>query len=331
MILAPQYRRQLTVCAATVLVSVACIWSPTTSGQLYPNKPIKLVVPTGPGVGPDIVARILAPKLGEVLGQPLVIENRPGAGSAVAAAAVANSPSDGYSLLFGITSTFTIVPSVIANPGYDPISSFTPISLLTTSPFLLFVNSDLGVDSVKALADLARSKPGQIGFAAANGTLPHLAGHLFMVAASVQLTHVPYKTLTQAYPDLVAGRIQLMFEQYAPLRPHVQSGRVKALMVAGPKRHPQAPNVPTSAEAGLPGFEVIAFFGLVGPKGMSPEIVRRLNSAVLATLDAKEVLDALSLQGIEASGSSSEQFSVFIDREVMRWAPIVRASGTKLD
>jgi tripartite-type tricarboxylate transporter receptor subunit TctC len=124
------------------------------------------------------------------------------------------------------------------------------------------------------------------------------------------------------------------FEQYAPLRPHVQSGRVKALkalMVAGPKRHPQAPDVPTSAEAGLPGFEVIAFFGLVGPKGMSPEIVRRLNRAVLATLDAKEVLDALSLQGIEASGSSSEQFSVFIDREVRRWAPIVRASGTKLD
>jgi|SRR5215470_1206478 len=326
---ATQYRRQLAACAAAILFTVC--GSPTTRAQPYPNRPIKLIVPTGPGVSPDVIARILAPKLAEAIGQPLVIENRPGAGSAVGAAAVANSPSDGYTLLFGITATFTIAPFVIANPGYDPISSFTPISLLATSPFLLFVSSEVGVASVKALADLAKSKPGQVSFAAANGSLPHLAGYLFMTAANVQLTQVPYKTLTQAYPDLVAGRVQVMFEQLAPLRQHVRSGKVKALMVASPNRHPQAPDVPTSAEAGLPGFEVISFFGLLGPKGMSSEIAKRLNSAVLTTLDAKEVRDALYSQGIEASGSSSEQFSVFIDGEVRRWGPVVRASGAKLD
>ena len=299
--------------------------------QAYPAKPIKLIVPSAVGGSPDIIARIIAPKLSQGLGQPIIVEDRPGAGGAPAMAAGANSPGDGYTLIFATPGALIIASQLIANAGYDPVGSFAPISLLITAPFLVVANSAVPANSLKELIELARSKPGELNFGTSNGTLPHLTGYVFMAAAGVKITPVTYKSISQAYLDLSAGTVQMMFEQIALFEQGIRSGRIKAFAVASSKRHPKLPDLPTAAEAGLPGFEVLSWAGLLAPKGTPPEVIRRLSSEVRSALQSREVRDALVNQGIEPVGSTPEQYSAFIASETAKWSRAVKASGAKAE
>jgi tripartite-type tricarboxylate transporter receptor subunit TctC len=266
------------------------------------------------------------------LGQQVIVENRPGAGGTIGTAAAAKSPGDGYTLLLASTTTLSISPSLYANPGYDPGTSFAPISLIATAPFLVVVHPSLPVKSLKELIALAKSRPGELNYASGgNGTPLHIAGEMLKTGAGVQLVHVSYKGAAPAVIDLLSGRVQVMVEQLLPLGPHIQNGKIRPLAVASPKRHPQLPDLPTAAEAGLPGYEVIAWMGMVAPRGASGEVIKRLNGELVRALQAKEVRDGLFNQGLQPAGNSPEEFSAFIATESARWSRAVKASGAKVD
>ena len=325
---------QLGVRFASIIAGIVLLGSIASSAdaQVYPSKPIRLIVPAGAGAAPDIVARLIGPKLAEALGQPIIIDNRPGAGTIIAATAAANAAPDGYSLFLTITSTLSVLPHMGANLGFDPVESFAPISRLTLTPFVLFTHAGVPATSVRELIELAKSKPGQLNFGGSSGTLPHLSGYSFMAAAGgVQMTFVPYKSVGNAIPDLASGTIQVIIETFAALRPHLQSGKVRALVTASRTRHPQLPDVPSALEAGLADFEVLAYFGLLAPKKTPIEIVDQLNVAtrkILATTELREALDRL---GLQAAGTTPAEFAEFIATDARRWGPPVKASGAKLE
>ena len=298
----------------------------------YPNRPIKLLIPFPPGGPTDIVGRLTAQKLTEGLGQPVVVENRPGASGTLGAEIVAKAPADGYTLLLGTTGTLASAPSLIPNLGYDPTRSFAPISQLTNGVFLVVVNASLGVDSLQELIALARAKPGQLAFGSGgNGHPLHIAGEMFKAAASVDLLHVPYKGTAPALTDLLAGRTQVIFEQSAALLPHIRTGKLTALAVAGPTRLSQLPDVPTSAEAGLPGYEVSAWFALVAPADTPREVIARLNGEIRRGLATRELQEALARHGIDPVTGSPEELAALIVADGAKWARAVKLSGARLD
>jgi tripartite-type tricarboxylate transporter receptor subunit TctC len=306
-------------------------WS-TALAQAYPSKPVKLIVPFPPGGVPDIVGRVIAQSLSERLGQPVIVDNRAGAAGTVGVEAAAKSPGDGYTLVLGTTGTLASAPSLYPTLGYDPVSSFTPVSLLITAPFHIVVHPSVPAGSLSELIGFAKSRAGQLNFGSVgNGSPPHIAGEMFKSAAGVDLVHVPYKGLPSAITDLVTGRIHIMFNQLAPFQSHVHAGKLKVLAVAAPNRAPQLPSVPTAAESGLPGYEVSIWFGLLVPRGTPGEVVTKLNAEVLKVLSMKAVHDSLVGQGFEPAGSSPEQFSALIISEATRWARAIRSSGAKLD
>jgi tripartite-type tricarboxylate transporter receptor subunit TctC len=320
--------------AVLAAAGVACAvsWSAAALAQAYPLKSIRLIMPFPPGGPTDFVGRVIAQHLTLALGQQVIVDNRPGAGGTIGAGAAAKSASDGYTLLFASTSTFSISPNLYSNPGYDPVKSFAPISQLVTAPFLVVVHPSVPARSVQELIKLAKARPGQLSYASgSSGTPPHIAGEMFKSAAGVDLLHVPYKGIASAIIDLLSGRAQVMFEQLLPLHPHIQSGKLRPLAVASSSRHPQLPELPTSAEAGLPGYEVTAWFGLAAPAGTAPDIIKRLNTEVLKALQIKEVRAGFSNQGLETSGSSPEEFAAFIASESVKWSRAVKASGAKVD
>ncbi len=300
--------------------------------QAYPAKLVRIIAPQPAGGPPDFVARTVAQHLTAGLGRQVIVENRPGAGGTIATAAAAKSPGDGYTLLLASTTTFSISPSLYANPGYDPVDSFAPISLLATAPFLVVVHPSLPARSLKELIALAKSKPGELNFGSGgNGTPLHIAGEMLKTAAGIQLVHVPYKGAPAAVNDLLTGRIQVMVEALLLLGQHIQSGKIRPLAVASAKRHPQLPDLPTVAEAGLPGYEAIAWMGLVAPRGTPAEVIKRLNLELVKALQTKEVRDGLSNQGLQPASSSPEEFTAFIAAESARWSRAVKASGAKID
>jgi tripartite-type tricarboxylate transporter receptor subunit TctC len=300
--------------------------------QGYPTKPIRIIVPGAPGGPPDFGARTMAQQLTTGLGQQVFVENRPGAGGTIGASAAAKSPGDGYTLLLANTTALSISPSLFANPGYDPATSFAPISLVATAPFLVVVHPSLPARSLKELIVLAKAKPGELNFGSGgNGTPLHIGAEMLNTAAGVRMVHVPFKGVAAAINDLLSGRIQVMVEQLYPLAQHIQGGKIRPLAVASARRHPQLPDLPTAAEAGLPGYEVIAWMGLVAPKGTPPEVIRRLNAELVKALQAKEVRDGLFNQGLQPAGNSPEEFAAFITAELARWSRAVKTSGAKVD
>jgi tripartite-type tricarboxylate transporter receptor subunit TctC len=300
--------------------------------QGYPAKPLRIIVPLAAGGPPDFVARTVAQHLTAGLGQQVIVENRPGAGGTIATAAAAKSPGDGYTLLLASTTTFSISPSLYANPGYDPGTSFAPISLLATAPFLIVVHPSLPARSLKELIALARSKPGELNFGSGgNGSPLHIAGEMLKTAAGVQLVHVPYKGVATAVMDLLSGRVQVMVDQLFPVAQYIQNGKIRPLAVASTKRHPQLPNLPTTAEAGLPGYEVSGWMGLVAPRGTPADVVKRLNLELVKALQTKEVRDGLFNQGLQPASNSPEEFAAFIAAESVKWSHAVKASGAKVD
>jgi tripartite-type tricarboxylate transporter receptor subunit TctC len=311
-----------------ILLSVAAA---SVLAQGYPDKPLKLVVPFPPGGPTDIVGRLVAQKLAEGIGQPVVVENRPGAGGTVGSTAVARAPADGYTLLYGST-TLAIAPSLYRDLAYDPRTAFAPISLVSRGPIIAAVNAQLPAKTLKDFIALAKSSPGRINYGSAgSGTPPHLAAELFKTVAGVDLVHVPYKGGGPAVSDLAGGQVQVIFEGLPTLLPHIKSGKVRALAITGAKRDPALPEVPTFAEAGLPGYDANFWNGLVAPAGTPAEVIARLNSVLVQALATPEVHAALVRLGLEAAGTTPQQFGDFIAAEIDKWARVVKASGAKID
>lgn len=320
------------VASLAIIVSLLAGFSCATAfAQAYPTRPVKLIAPYPPGGPTDIMARVMAQQLTAALGEQVLVENRPGAGGTIGAEAAAKMPGDGYALLLGTASTLAMAPALYPRLGYSA-SDFTPVGLFADAPFLVVVHPSVPANSLKEFIDLAKSKPGQLSYGSAGvGNILHIAGELFKSMAGVNIVHVPYKGGAPARVDLVAGRIQAMFEMYATFRADVPAGKVKVLAVASSKRHPVLTQVPTAAEAGLPGYEAVAWFGLVTPKGSPSEAVMRLNAEMQKAVASKEVRDLLAKLAFQPRGGSPEEFGTLIQSEVTKWAKVIKEAGIKVD
>ena len=322
----PGYETIFAALAAAVLLFAGLSFS-AAFAQAYPAKPIKLIVPFAPGGPTDIMGRVIGKHLSGGFGEQVIVENRPGAGGTTGAEAAAKSPADGYTLLLGTASTLAMAPSLYASLGYG-VGDFAAVGLFSDSPFLVVVNPSVTANTLRELIELAKARPGQLSYGSAGvGNILHVSGELFKSLTGTNLVHVPYKGGAPARVDLVAGRIQAMFEMYATFRADIPSGKVKVLAVASPKRHPLLPDVPTTAQAGLPGFEVSAWFGLVAPKGTPQEAIKRLNAELQKALTTKEVKDMLSNLAFEPAGGSPESFAALIRSENARWSQVIKAAG----
>jgi len=275
---------------------------------------------------PDIAARVVGQKLSEALGQPIVVDNRPGAGSSIAAEYVAKSPADGYTLLIATSSTHSIAPSLNPNLPYRTETDFTPIAHVANATNLMLVPQSLPVNSVREFIAYAKARPGQLNYASSgNGTIVHLTSEAFKTQAGVFITHIPYRGTALAIPDLVSNKIQLLFDNIVSGMPHVKDGKLKALAISSPKRSPLAPELPTMSESGLPGFESVTWFGIYGPKGMSPELVSRLNAEFNQAMQSSEVQERLARLGAEpVTGASPEQFAATVKADSARWARLIK-------
>ena len=301
--------------------------------QPYPSKPIRFVVPFPPGGPLDIMGRGIAQKLQEVWGQPVVVDNRPGAGGGIGADLVAKSPGDGYTLLMGAVSTHAINPSLYAKIPYDAQKDFVPVALVAQVPNILVVNPALPVRSVAELIDYARARPGALSFGSGStGSTGHLAGELFKTMAGVDMVHIPYKGGAPAMQDLLAGQTQLMFDNLANALPQVKAGKLRALAVTTLKRAPAVPDLPTVAESGLPGFDLTTWFGVFVPAGTPRETVARLNAEIVKTLASRELADRLATMGtVPPEGNTPESFAAFVRAEAAKYAQVVKSSGARVD
>lgn len=298
----------------------------------FPDRPIRFVVPFSPGGAADVLARSVGQWVGTHLGQPVVVENRPGAGGSIAGESVARSPADGYTLFVGSTGPLAINASLYSKLPYDPIADFAPVSLAVLVQNVLVVRAGLPAKTVGELLELARREPGRITYASSgNGTSLHLGGELLKSMAKVDLTHVPYKGGAPAIADLIGGQVDMMLAVAPDAMPHIKSGRVSALAVAGATRSPSLPDLPTIAEAGVPGYEASAWYGFVAPAGTPSAVVATLNKAINQALGAPEVRERLNPLGFEIVGSSPEQFAEKIKSEVGKWGAVVKSAGVKAD
>jgi tripartite-type tricarboxylate transporter receptor subunit TctC len=300
--------------------------------QTYPVKPVKLLVPFPPGGNTDIVGRMIADKLSASFGQQVYVENRGGAGGTIGAEIAAKSPNDGYTLFFSTTGTLASAPSMQPNLRYDPIRDFAPIGTLANAPVVVFVRDDLPVRTLADLVNLAKAKPGTLKFGSAGtGHFVHIAGEMFKVAAGVDMLHVPYKGVNQALVDMLGGRIDVMFDAPAQYEPHLKSGKVRAIAVASRKRLARLPDVPTTAEAGLPGYVLASWFGLAAPAGTPAPIVHRVNAEVQKALAAPDVIEAMAKLGLEPGGGTPEQYAAMIADDLAQWRAAVKAAGIKIE
>jgi tripartite-type tricarboxylate transporter receptor subunit TctC len=319
--------KRFALCAA--LTCAAAIAALPGLADDYPVRPIRVVVGFSAGSGADISARVVGQRMGQILGQQIVVENKTGAGSSLAADLVARAPKDGYTLLMA-TIANVINAVVTPNLSFDFRKDFAPVVRLTTTPNILVVHPSVGVKSVKELIDLAKAKPDQLSFASSGvATGTHLAAELFKVMTGVKMVHVPYAGSPQAVTDLLAGRVQVFFSPASTVLQHVREGKLVALASTEAKRAAMAPDLPTMGEAGLPGFESGLWFGLVAPSGTPKEIIDKLARAGNEALKADEVGKTLAPQGIDLVGGSPEEFARYLDGEMKRWATVAEAAGLK--
>lgn len=323
----PSRRHLLAAAGAALCLAVPAF----AQAQAYPTKPVKLVVPYPPGGPTDIVARLVAQKLSDAMGQQFIVDNRAGAGGNPGAELVARSPADGYTLVVA-TTAHAINPSLFKNLGYSLSKDFAPVSQLTSGPLVIVANPSLPANNVAELIALAKAKPGELNFASSgNGQSTHLSAELFASMAGVKMKHIPYKGSAPALTDTMGGQTHLMFDTMLSAMPHVKGGKLKALAVTSAARSPVAPDVPTVAESGLPGYEAIAWNGLLAPAGTPPEVLARLSAELKKVLATPEVKDKFEAQGFAASWNSPEDFGRFMTAEVDKWAKVVKVSGAKVD
>jgi tripartite-type tricarboxylate transporter receptor subunit TctC len=300
--------------------------------QSYPGKQIRFVVPFPPGGPADILSRTIGQVLSESWSQQVVIDNRAGAGGNIGAEIVAKAPPDGYTMLMGFVGTHAINSSLYRDMPFDPVRDFEPVALVAMVTIILVVHPSVPVKSVRELIALAKAKPGELSFGSpGNGTPQHLAGELFDTMTGVKMVHVPYKGAVPALTDLLGGRLSLIFSSMPPALPHVQSGKLRALGVTSGARSPAAPEVPTIAQSGLPGYEVINWYGVLVPARTPRDIVGKLNAEVVRIMNLPAVKERLAAQGAETYTSSPEKFADYIKKETEKWAKVVKFSGAKLD
>ena len=324
-------RGALFACLAALLAFVPILAAPALSAD-YPNRAVTLVVAFTPGGPSDVLARIVGKKLEELLGQPFVIENRPGAGGNIAAETVAHANGDGYTLLMGNNSILATNESLYKHLNYSPQKDFIPITLIGTQANILVVNPNVPAHSLKELVALAKAQPGKINFASSGyGAAAHLAGELFKAEAHVNIVHVPYKGAAPALQDVIAGHVQMMFATAASVVGHINNGKVRALAVTTLKRTQILPGLPTVDEAGLKGFEASTWHGLVAPAGTPPQVIATLHAAAIKALQDPGVQASLGRLGVDIVGDTPEQFRAYIKAEIPKWTAIVKASGASVD
>ena len=307
-------------------MAVLAIAAPAAAQQ-YPARTIRLIVASSPGSGVDIVSRIMAQRLSAGIGQQVIVDNRAGAGANLGAEIAAKAPGDGYTLFMG-TPAHAINVSMYSGLNYDILRDFAPVSLVSTGQYVVIVHPSVPVQSVKALIALAKANPGALAFGSAGpGNSTHLAGELFNSMAGIRMLHVPYKGSGPGLIDLMSGQIQVMFANITAGLPHIRTHRVRALAVTGPKRTPQAPDLPTVAEAALPGYAVTSYFGVLAPTGTPAAIIAKLNADIVKAVHAADVQASLAAEGAEAIGSSPEEFAAYIRAEIPRWALAVKTAG----
>ena len=310
---------------------VAALWAPPVLGQSYPQKPLRMIVPFAPAGPPDILGRVISQKMAEGLGQPVIVENRVGAGGTIGSQAVAKAPPDGYTMLFASIASLGISPALYPNVAYDPVSSFAPISLVGTTSFVMFVHPSLPAKSLQELVALAKSKPGQLNYGAStSGTPPHLMMEMFKSQAGVDIVGINYNASAAAVTALLAGHVQVVVDQFAAALPLIAAGKVRALVVTSEKRVKQLPDVPSAPEAGLPGFTAVSWFGVVAPRGTPNDIVKRLNAEIVKAIGMKDLSATLVKFGLEPAHSTPEQFAAIIKADVPKWAAAVKSSGAKV-
>jgi len=321
-----QIRRALLAAPALLLARGA-------AAQEWPNRPIRILVGFPPGQATDTIARLLAEKLGENPGWSMVIENRPGQGGSLAAAAAAQSPPDGHTLLLSATAPLATNPNLYANVGYDSARDFAPITLIANLPFVLLVNPNLPVRSSTELVALARARPGQLTFGTpGNGTTAHLITMMFSRASGgLEMTHVPYRGAPQVLTDLLGGRLDFMFETEVFSLPHIQAGRVRALALSTAQRSNRQPDLPTLAESGMPGFDAAAWLGLLAPAGTPVPIVNRMNREIHRILAEPAMRDRLAGLGAQVLTSTPDEFATFIRSELVKWGNAVRENNVRLE
>jgi tripartite-type tricarboxylate transporter receptor subunit TctC len=300
--------------------------------QTYPSKPIRMVVPFTPGGTTDILARTVGQKMGEAWGQPVVVDNRPGAGGNIGSELVAKSAPDGYTLLMGTISTHAINASLYKRLPFDPTRDFAPVSRVGTLPNILIVHPSVPVKSVKELIELAKSKPGDLNFASSGvGTSLHLSGELFNSMAGVKLVHVPYKGSSPALADLLGGQVKIMFDNLPTALPHVKAGKLRPLAVTGTKRAAVLPEVPTVIESGLPGFEVTSWFAVFAPAKTAKDIITKLNGEIVKILNSADVKEKLTQLGVDAAPTTPEELAAFAKAETEKWGKVGKATGASAD
>jgi tripartite-type tricarboxylate transporter receptor subunit TctC len=315
-----------------VIVAAACAASGTAWAQTFPSKPVRIVVGFAPGGPADVMARLVGQRMASVLGQSVIVDNRPGAGGTIGARAVAESDPDGYTLLLGNTSTLVIGPLIHKNVSYDPGRDFAPIALLGTTSNLLIVSPAVPVRSVKELIALARARPGELNYSSAGiGTPPHLIGEMFKQRLGLDIVHVPYKGGGPSLQAVVAGETQFSFENPAASLPLVRAGSVRALAWTSDSRSPQTPDLPTMTEAGVPDFTSVSFTAVVAPAGTPGEIVAKLNAAINESLKSPEVAGTLAQLSVEARITTPEALAAFLAQERDKWASVVKAAGLQAE
>jgi tripartite-type tricarboxylate transporter receptor subunit TctC len=303
----------------------------SAAAQTYPVKPIRFVVPFAPGGGTDLLARLLAPRLTEALGQPVVVDNRGGAGGVIGAEIAVKAPADGYTIVLGSPGPLTINPNFQRMP-YDPLRDFAPIALATVSPFVLVVHPSLPARSVKELLSLARSRPGQLNYGSSgNGSVAHFSAEQLKALAGIDIVHVPYKGSGPAVIDLIAGQLHLMLENMPTVLPHIRTGKLRALAVGTKMRSSLLPELPPLGEAGVPGYESSTAFGVLAPAKTPSAIINRLNAEIVKTLRSAEARERLTALGMEPVGGTPEQYAAHLKEELAKYGRIVKTAGIKPD
>ena len=299
--------------------------------QAFPSKPIRLIVPFPAGVGAlDLLSRGISQQVAESVGQPVIVDNRPGASGAIGAEAVARSAPDGYTILMGMTTTHAINPALNPKLTYNPVTDFTPISLVAVEPLILVVNSGVPANTLQEFIRLAKSKPGMSFGSAGNGSPHHLAGETLRSMAGVDVVHVPYKGAIPALTDLVGGRLQFMFFSLAAAEPHIKAGKLRALAIATAKRVPGV-DLPTFAESGYPGFEFTSWYAVFGPAGVPEAVVSRLHAEIVKALATQDLRERLQKQRITLVGNSPAELAAHVRTELARWTNVVKTTGVKVE
>jgi len=314
------------------VLALAAISASPVLAQAWPAKPIRLIVPYPPGGGNDNLARIFAVQLGTRLGQPVVVENKPGAGTLIGSEAAAKAAGDGYTLLLSSIVTHALAPALYPKIPYDPLKDFVPITILAVAPTVLIVNNDVPANSLTELTALAKASPAKYTFASGgNGTTPHIAGEIYKSITSTNLLHVPYKGGGPALVDLMGGQVNMMFDTAASAMPHVRSGKLRALAIATPKRHPDFPDLPTFAEQGLTDYSINSWYSLHAPAGTPREVVLRVHGEIVAILKMPEVAERLRALNADPGGMPPDEFDAFVRAELDRYGKVISKAGIKLE